>query len=497
LIALIVYRSRSRIKLDKYAFKFLSSMDDDHAILYYDILGSEAHSIMLYEIGFLTLLELKKILQGLEEVKKNPKLISNNGYEDIHESLEAFIIKRAGSNAGGKMHTARSRNDQIILDIRMKIREYINDICAAIIDLIDSLLAIAHNNKETIMPMYTHLQQAQIGTFSHFLLSYADALFRDMDRLYNTYGRINQSPLGAGAIGGSSINIDRKKTAILLGFDGLIKNSIDATTSRDSLIEFTTGLSILMITLSRMAEDFMIWSTIEFDYIEISEKYSSTSSAMPQKKNPDALELVRAKAALVLGNLVTMFSIVKSLPSGYSRDLQDLKPSLWKTSSTALESVKIMNGVVKSLNIHKERMEEAASNSYAISLDIAEQLVVKKGMPFRSAHKVVGALVEEAVSKNRSAFTSLQKEDIRTVLRRIESDLHPEELIQIMRQLTPHRSLQLRVSAGSPNPKEQQEMISFSFRRLARYREEMSKRKNSVTVAFDKLAKSVESYLNA
>jgi argininosuccinate lyase len=472
-------------------------MDDDHAILYYDILGSEAHSIMLYEIGFLTLLELKKILQGLEEVKKNPKLISNNGYEDIHESLEAFIIKRAGSNAGGKMHTARSRNDQIILDIRMKIREYINDICAAIIDLIDSLLAIAHNNKETIMPMYTHLQQAQIGTFSHFLLSYADALFRDMDRLYNTYGRINQSPLGAGAIGGSSINIDRKKTAILLGFDGLIKNSIDATTSRDSLIEFTTGLSILMITLSRMAEDFMIWSTIEFDYIEISEKYSSTSSAMPQKKNPDALELVRAKAALVLGNLVTMFSIVKSLPSGYSRDLQDLKPSLWKTSSTALESVKIMNGVVKSLNIHKERMEEAASNSYAISLDIAEQLVVKKGMPFRSAHKVVGALVEEAVSKNRSAFTSLQKEDIRTVLRRIESDLHPEELIQIMRQLTPNRSLQLRVSAGSPNPKEQREMISFSFRRLARYREEMSKRKKSVTVAFDKLAKSVESYLNA
>lgn len=192
-----------------------------------------------------------------------------------------------------------------------------------------------------------------------------------------------------------------------------------------------------------------------------------------------------------------MFSIVKSLPSGYSRDLQDLKPSLWKTSSTALESVKIMNGVVKSLNIHKERMEEAASNSYAISLDIAEQLVVKKGMPFRSAHKVVGALVEEAVSKNRSAFTSLQKEDIRTVLRRIESDLHPEELIQIMRQLTPIRSLQLRVSAGSPNPKEQREMISFSFRRLARYREEMSKRKKSVTVAFDKLAKSVESYLNA
>ena len=472
-------------------------MDEDHCILYYDILGSEAHSIMLYEIGFLTLSELKKILQALEEVKKNSELLSNDDFEDIHESLEAFVIKQTGIDVGGKMHTARSRNDQVILDIRMKVRDDINNICTAIIDLIDSLLAKSNDNKETVMPMYTHLQQAQIGTLSHFLLSYAEALFRDIDRLYVTYGRINQSPLGACAIGGSSINIDRKKTAMLLGFDRLVKNSVDATSSRDTLIEFTTALVILMMTLSRMAEDFIIWSTTEFGYIDISDEYSSTSSAMPQKKNPDPLELIRSKASLVLGILMTMFSIVKALPSGYSRDLQDLKPSLWKAAAIALEAVKIMNGIIRSLYVHKERMQEAASNSYAISIDIAEQLVVKKRMPMRYAHKLIGALVEEAVSKNNRPFIMLQPQDIQTVLEKIESDLQPQELMQMIREVTPKRSLQLRISAGSPNPKEQQEMIIFSIHRLAGYKEGVTKRKKYIKSTFDNLENVVENYLKA
>jgi argininosuccinate lyase len=491
-----VYRSRSGTELDRYAFKFLSSMSEDSVILYYDILGSEAHCIMLYEIGFLTLVDLKKILQALEEVKINPQVLHTDDYEDIHESLEAFVIKDAGNNSGGKMHTARSRNDQVILDIRMKIRDDINDICNAIIDLIDSLLEKANENKETVMPMYTHLQQAQLGTFSHFLLSYGDALFRDMDRLYVSYGRINKSPLGACAIGGSSISIDRMKTAVLLGFDGLIKNSVDATSSRDSFIEFASALSILMITLSRIAEDFIIWSTFEFGYIDVDDRYSSTSSAMPQKKNPDVLELIRAKAALMTGNLVAMLSTVKSLPSGYNRDLQDLKPTLWKMSTTTLESLKIMNGLVKSLYIHKEKMLEAARNSYAISFDIAEQLVLHMGIPFRSAHKVVGALVERAVSKNNIAFTMLQKEDIEAVLKNTKSSLQAEELMQIIREMTPLRSLELRISSGSPNPKEQETAISFSYRKLAGYREGVSKRKRCIAAAFDNLGKSTKNYLN-
>ena len=475
----------------------MNSINDDYAILYYDILGSEAHSIMLYEIGFLTLIDLKKILHGLEEVKRNPDILSTDSYEDIHEALEAFIIQKAGNRSGGKMHTGRSRNDQVVLDIHMKIREDINNICTVIIDLIDSLLEKAAENTETIMPMYTHLQQAQIGTFSHFLLSYVDALFRDMDRLIIAYGRVNRSTLGACAVGGTSINIDRNKTAALLGFHGIVINSIDATHSRDTLIECATALCILITTFARIAEDLIIWSTVEFGYIDISDKYSSTSSAMPQKKNPDTMELVRAKAATAIGNIMTMFSIVKSLPSGYSRDLQDLKPVLWRTSTIALESTRIMNSVIKSIEVHKERMKEVSDNSYAISLDIAEQLVMRKGIPFRSAHKAVGALVERAVNKNNIALNMLQKEDVEVALKKIESDLQPDEVTQIIREMTPIKALELRVSFGSPNPKQQQDMINSAYNKLAVYIQELSKRKTDVKVAFDNLSNDVNRYLNS
>jgi argininosuccinate lyase len=495
LLILFMYRSRPRGSLNEDTLKFLSSMDADQDILYYDILGSEAHSMMLCDIGLLSIQELKKILQALEDVRKDPTQLKTDNFEDIHESLESFVIKQAGIDAGGKMHTARSRNDQVILDIRMKVRDDINNICLAIIDLIDSLLKKATENKETVMPMYTHLQQAQIGTFSHYLLSYVDALFRDIDRLYITYGRINQSPLGACAIGGSSINIDRKTTAVFLGFDGLIRNSVDATSSRDTLIEFTSVISIFMTTLSRLAEDFILWSTAEFGYLELSDEYSSTSSAMPQKKNADPLELIRAKASSVLGNLVTILSIIKALPSGYSRDLQELKPHLWNTSSTALEAVKIVNRVVTSINVHKERMQETAKNSYALSVDIAEQLVIKKGMPFRLAHKLVGSLVEKAARENKGQVIMLEEQDIKEVLEKIESDLQPTELMHIIQDVTPQRSLELRISFGSPNPKEQEEMIMFSRRRLSGYKEGVPKRKKNVDAAFQNLKRSVENYL--
>jgi argininosuccinate lyase len=470
-------------------------MDADQDLLYYDIMGSEAHSMMLCDIGLLSIQELKKILQALEDVRKDPTQLKTDSFEDIHESLESFVIKQAGIDAGGKMHTARSRNDQVILDIRMKVRDDINNICLAIIDLIDSLLKKATENKETVMPMYTHLQQAQIGTFSHYLLSYVDALFRDMDRLYVTYGRINQSPLGACAIGGSSININRKTTAVFLGFDGLLRNSVDATSSRDTLIEFTSVISILMNTLSRLAEDFILWSTAEFGYLELSDEYSSSSSAMPQKKNADPLELIRAKASSVIGNLVTILSIVKALPSGYSRDLQELKPHLWNTSSTALEAVKIVNRVVTSIDVHKEKMRETAKNSYALSVDIAEQLVIKKAMPFRLAHKLVGCLVEKAARQNKGQIMMLEEQDIKEVVEKIESDLQPAELMRLIQDVTPQRSLELRISFGSPNPKEQEEMIIFSRRRLSGYKEGVPKRKKNVDAAFQNLKISVENYL--
>jgi argininosuccinate lyase len=490
-----VYRSRPKGKMDDEVLRFLSSISYDQSILYYDIVGSEAHSVMLHEKGHITLQELKKILSALEEAKKNPGAIDTEGAEDIHEALEAFVIKTAGMDAGGKMHTARSRNDQVVLDIRMKVRGDINELCSSIIDLGDGLLKRAAENKNAIMPLYTHLQQGQLGTFSHFLIAYADALSRDLERVYNTFGRINQSPLGACAIGGTSIDIDRKRTAVLLGFDGLVKNSIDATTSRDSFLEYMAALAILTGTLARMAEDFILWSTAEFGFIELADRYSSSSSAMPQKKNPDPLELTRAKAAIVAGKLVAALGITKGLPSGYSRDLQDLKPQLLEASSIAIDTVRVMGGVVRTLQVRKAQMLEVSKKSYAIALDVAEQLVAK-GAPFRSAHKIVGALVAKAAEKN-IPLSKLDAKEIAAVLRQAKANVTGAELAQIVKEMTPERSIELRSSAGSPNPKEQDEMIKTARSKLAGYEQGVQKRAKFVQGSFDGLSKIVSGYLSS
>jgi argininosuccinate lyase len=489
-----MYRSRPKDKMDDSVLRFLSSMQHDQSILYYDILGSEAHSIMLHDMGNLTSAELKKILTALEEAKKNPAKIETEGYEDIHEALEAFVIKKAGMNAGGKMHTARSRNDQVVLDIRMKIRDDINEICAALASLIEGLVQRAIETKQAAMPMYTHLQQAQIGTFSHFLLSYGYALMRDMERLYLVYQRINQSPLGACAIGGSSISIDRKKTAVLLGFDSIVRNSIDATSSRDSFLEYASTLAILTSTLGRMAEDFIIWSTTEFGYIELADRYSSTSSAMPQKKNPDPLELTRAKAAIVTSTLVSMLGIVKALPSGYSRDLQDVKPALLGASATTLDAIMVIDGAVRSLMVKKEKMRQAASTSYAIALDIAEQLVTRHELPFRSAHKIVGALVDKAAGKDNLPLAKLQLSEVAAVLKTQKASVKPDELLKIIKEMTPEKSLQARKSTGSPNPQEQEEMIKSLSQGASNYKIGIQRRTKMIKGSFDSLDRIVKKY---
>ncbi len=490
-----MYRSRSTEKLQDDVLKFLSSMDQDHSILYYDILGSEAHSIMLHEKGHIADIELKGILSALEEAKKNPATINTEEYEDIHEALEAFVIKRSGMEAGGKMHIARSRNDQVVLDIRMKIRDDVNEICAALSSLIQGLVERAKENKQVPMLMYTHLQQAQIGTFSHFLLSYAYSLMRDMERLYLTYHRINQSPLGAGAIGGSSIAIDRKRTAVLLGFDSIIKNSIDATSSRDAFLEYASTLAILTSTLGRIAEDFIIWSTTEFGYIELAEPYTSTSSAMPQKKNPDPLELTRSKAAIVTSNLVSMLGIVKALPSGYSRDLQDIKAPLLRSSAITLETIKIMDYIVRSLQIKKERMRHAASISYAIAVDVAEQLVMQKKIPFRTAHRIVGALVSIAAGKGNISLTSLEFADASLVLKAHKVNVKPNEIMKIINEMTPEKSVEARKSSGSPNLLEQEEMIKSLSQGISNYSTGIQKRTKMVKGSFDNLERTVKNYL--
>lgn len=462
-------------------------MSDDAAILYYDIIGSAAHSIMLSENNLLKQEELKKILQALEEIVQDPKKLDVEKYEDIHEAVEAYVVERTGMDAGGKMHTARSRNDQVALDIRMLVRDDINQLCKEVLSLIDALLKKASQNKDTAMIMYTHLQHAQIGTFSHYLLSYADALFRDLDRLYMCYGRVNQSPLGASAIGGTSLGINRMRTATLLGFDTLLENSIDATTSRDFMVEFCFDLAMIMLDLSRIAEDFILWSSSEFNYIELPDELTSSSSVMPQKKNPCPLELMRARTSMSLGLLTAMMGTVKSLPSGYSRDLQDTKHMLLQAVPIAVGSIGIMNHVVEGLKINKEEMLEAAQSSYAIALDVAEKLV-KSGTAFRQAHKIVGALVRTA-SNGKKPLQALTEQEVKAAV----TDLPADKILAAIKETNLTGSLQARTSLGSPNPKEQERMIVDRGAKADAYRTGIEKRTKHVAEAFANLEKNIRS----
>ncbi|HEX6293923.1 MAG TPA: argininosuccinate lyase, partial [Nitrososphaeraceae archaeon] len=496
----ILYRSRQKENLDKDVLNFLSSLNEDVNILSYDILGTQAHCLMLNKIGILTPDELSKILSSLSKIKfesKNKERLQNIFSdklflsEDIHELIETLVIEDIGIDIGGKMHTGRSRNDQVILDVRMKLRDDIIDICELIINLIKSLIGKSKEHTHTIISLYTHLQQAQIGTVSHYLLSYSFNLLRDLERVSSSFQKINLSPLGSCAIGGTGIPIDRNYTAYLLGFEGLLENSIDATSSRDSMIEYLSFLSILMSTLSRIAEDFILWSTSEFNYIELSDRYSSTSSVMPQKKNPDPLEIIRSRTSIVIGMLISSLSLIKNLPSGYHRDLQDLKPLLSNSATIVKESLLIMKGVIDTFNVNKKNAFNSANKSYGVSLDIAEQIVIKYNISFRKVHKLIGAIVQHAVKNENISLSQISKEDVNKILKFTQIKINIDELMSIIKDTTPEKSILFRNSYGSPNPMQQKDMVNSIEKSLLVYCKVVSERKELLYAAFDNLEKEV------
>jgi argininosuccinate lyase len=481
-----MYRSRLGKNLDKHTLDYVSSISDDSEIAIYDIVGSQAHAIMLYENKILNKLEIKKILQALEKLKKQD-LGGTSSAEDIHELIESLVIKKTGLAVGGKMHTARSRNDQVALDIRMKIRDDINVICDCILDLVETLVKLAQKHTSTAMPLYTHLQHAQIGTFSHYLLSHADVLLRDFERFYASYSRVNHSPLGAGPVGGTSLPINRYSTARMLGFAQVVENSIDATSSRDVVAEFVSAVSILMTNLSRIAEDLVIWSTAEFSFVELSDQFSSPSSVMPQKKNPDILELTRGKTARVIGNLMAVLSSLKGLASGYGRDLQEIKPAVFSSSKIAISALVILNSMFATLKINKEKIQEAADSGYLTALDVAESLV-KQGLPFRSAHKIVGNLVH-AAHKSGKSLSELTLSDIQEKIQKKEFD--SKKLLRTISSIDAEYSLKNRSSLGSSGISQQKKMIASRNAKTRKYRSNMQKRTSQLNGAIKQLENKV------
>ena len=482
-----MYRSRLRNDLGEATLDYVSSIDDDDAIALYDIVGSQAHTLMLYRQEIISRDDAKKILSSLESLKGR-KLDPASGAEDVHELIESLVIEQAGMESGGKMHTARSRNDQVVLDIRMKIRDDANAICNCLLDTVEAMVSVARNHQKTVMPLYTHLQQAQAGLFSHYLLAHADVLSRDFERLYGSFERMNRSPLGAGPVGGTSIPIDRNSTAEMLGFDGLVENSIDATSARDFVAEYVSILSILMTNLSRIAEDLVIWSTSEFSFVELADEFTSPSSVMPQKKNPDILELTRGKTADVIGNLTAVLSTVKGLASGYGRDLQQIKSSVWSTSNISINALLIFKSMLLTLKVNEKQMKKATQSGNLVALDIAERLV-REGIPFRVTHRIAGSLVQAAHASN-TPISRLGMPDVRRSVSGTGVD--PKLVSGIISSATVVSSLKERRSLGSSGYGEQKRMISDRLEKINGFRTDLVRRENRISSSLEDLQRQVD-----
>jgi len=453
-----IYRIRLKKPLKKNVLNFLSSLRDDLWIAEEDIIGTEVHNIMLYEQGILNKNEIKKILISLENIKQkllNNKLELDENFEDIHPFIEKCVIDEMGIENGGKIHTGRSRNDQVSLDIRLKIRNELNYLSTNLFDLFEVFQNLAKKTILNFIPLYTHLQKAQLGVFAHFLNNYCAQILRSLDRIDEIYKRININPLGACAIGGTSININRQRTTALLGFFNIIENSIDAISSKDYILETLMCLSIIAVQLSRIAEDLLLWSSKEFNFVEIDDQFCSVSSVMPQKKNPDTIELVRSRTSKILSAFNTASIIVKTTQTGYLRDFQDLKP-LIRDSFDQLHSIlEIYIDLFSTIKINSEQMQKSIHDSYILALDLAEFLVNEYNIPFRNAHKIVAELVRES----KYPQDMFNKESIERLILKIENKeiKLPENFVESFKDL--NTVLKNRISQGSPSKIEVEKLI--------------------------------------
>ncbi|MDI3482120.1 MAG: argininosuccinate lyase [Tepidanaerobacteraceae bacterium] len=393
-----LWGGRFKSETDKLMEEFNSSISFDIRLLKHDILGSIAHAKGLYKAGVLTEDELNLIEKGLKEILDETNVGEIPNDEDVHSYVERLLTEKIG-DVGRKLHTGRSRNDQVATDERLYLRDEIDKIKEDLIKLIDTLKEMAETYKKAIMPGYTHLQRAQPVTFGHHLLAYVEMFKRDLSRLEDMVKRVNVMPLGSGALAGTTFDIDRKYVASLLGFDDITLNSMDGVSDRDFVIEFLSFASITMMHLSRFCEELILWSTKEFDFIEMDDRFSTGSSMMPQKKNPDAAELIRGKTGRVYGDLITILTVMKGLSLAYNKDMQEDKEALFDGIDTLKMSLKVFTEMIKTIKVKTDNMEKAAKYGYMNATDFADYLV-SKGIPFRTAHEIAGKVVLYAIERN-------------------------------------------------------------------------------------------------
>ena len=437
-------KGRFQQSLSEVARRYSESASFDRRLYRHDIAGSIAHVTALVKAGIVSAAEQKQIEAGLREIEKeidSGKFQWDASLEDVHMNIESALTKKIGET-GAKLHTARSRNDQIALDLRLYVKDQINRTSSQIKKLQTSLLDLAEKNVDVVMPGYTHLQRAQPILFAHYLLGQVEAFARDVERLNNGLERTDVLPLGSGALAGSTIVLDRELIARELGFARVSQNSLDAVSDRDFVCEFLFCLAMIGMHLSRVSEDLIIWSTIEFDFVEFSEGFSTGSSLMPQKKNPDMAELTRGKIGRLYGNLISILTTLKALPSSYNRDLQEDKEALFDSVDTISAALELCTAMLPELKINRERMEEAASDPNLFATDLAEYLV-GKGMAFREAHEIVGKLVANAIDKG-TKLNAIAPADLKK--------LSPLFGVDIADVFDVRRSLAARRAIGAPSP---------------------------------------------
>ena len=434
------WQGRFTEKTDRSVEAFTASIDMDRRLYPYDIEGSIAHCRMMAKVGIITDEEADKLVQGLVDVKReldHGNFEFDDSLEDIHMHIEARLLQKIGKVAQ-KLHTARSRNDQVALDMRMFLRDHTQKIIAQLRELRAVIVTFAQSHLDIILPGYTHVQRAQPVLFSHHFMAYYEMFSRDAQRFESALARIAVMPLGTAALAGTTYPIDRTYTAGLLGFDQISSNSIDAVSDRDFILEFLAAASICMVHFSRISEELVWWSSSEFDFLQMPDAFATGSSIMPQKKNPDVAELVRGKTGGVFGDLIAALTLMKSLPLSYNRDMQEDKEPIFRSVDTLCACIDIYTRMLPRLKVNGAKMRKAASLGFLNATDMADYLV-KKGMPFRRAHSCVGTAVASALSQNKELH-ELSLAELNTHSNLIEED--------IFEHLTLENMIDRRISAG-------------------------------------------------
>ena len=439
---------------DQMVYRFNASIGFDKRLFEQDIEGSIAHVVMMEKQGILTCEEKDDIIKGLTEIRKDVeegRLQITDEYEDIHSFVEAKLIERIGED-GKKMHTGRSRNDQVALDMRLYVRGQVIEISRCLKELLNTLLTLMEENLSTYMPGFTHLQKAQPTTLAHHMGAYFEMFKRDMQRMEDIYRRMNYCPLGAGAFAGTTYPLDRTYTASLLGFEGPTLNSMDSVADRDYVIELLSALSTIMMHLSRFSEEIIIWNTNEYRFVEIDDGFSTGSSIMPQKKNPDIAELVRGKTGRVYGALVSILTTMKGLPLAYNKDMQEDKEVTFDAIDTVKDCLTLFQGMLATMKFQEQRMKESAVNGFTNATDAADYLVLK-GVPFRDAHSIIGRLVLHCIQKGCS-IDELSIEELKQISPVFEADVY--EAISLK------TCVEKRLTIGAPGQKAMEDVIRQS-----------------------------------